>query len=106
MEEVDKIEVGEYVRTTSGEIGKVRVIIDNMIFIGTNQYYHNMSNIKKHSTDKFDLLEVGDWVNKKLVHYVGVNFIEYGNGKTISRDEPIKSIVTKEKFSEVEYKEE
>ena len=52
-----KLEVGMYVRTKDGEIGKIRVIIDDMIFINTNQYY---SNVLESSDDILDLLEPQD----------------------------------------------
>ena len=51
---------GDYARTKGGEIGKISTIIDDKVFINTNQYY---SQIIKSSPNIIDLIEVGDYVN-------------------------------------------
>lgn len=122
----DKIEVGEYVRTTNGEIGKVRVIIQHMVFINENQYFHDLNKIKSHSKNIIDLIEEGDYVNGELVSKIynkGEKY-EFSSNyifkeKTIETDNDnyetipfsnlyinsdIKTIVTKEQFSDIEYK--
>ena len=108
------LEVGMYVRTNNGEIGKIRVIIDNMVFINTNQYY---SNVVKASHNIIDLIEVGDYVNGTQITFVkqqdicgdevlDYQHIYYGNfGALIEIFEcDIKSIVTKEQFESMSYK--
>ena len=111
-----KLEVGMYARTKSGEIGKIRVIIDNMFFINENQYY---STILKASYNIIDLIEVGDYVNGQRVNYINKDS-DYFTFKFGSADytlksnfnsdnkylakEDIKSIVTKEQFESCMYK--
>ena len=68
--------------------------------------------VKKHSKNIIDLIEVGDYVNGKLVSNVdkvdNTNFIEWDDGDMCSTEIPndkfIHSIVTKEKFLQAEYK--
>lgn len=113
-----KLEVGMYVRTKLGEIGKIRAIIDNMAFINTNQYY---STIEKAShnllgNDKEPcLIEVGDYVNGYLISDItdignkNMKAFEVfrmnGTGKIkFWEEEDIKSIVTKEQFESMSYK--
>lgn len=106
------IEVGEYARTKSGEIGKVTKIIDGMVFINTNQYW---SHIAKHSKNIIDLIEVGDYVNGFKI--LDITEIEDNNKKVflISRvgfqdickiwgDENIETILTHEQFEANYYK--
>ncbi len=107
-----EIEVGEYVRTIDGETGKVKHIIQDMIFINSNQYYHTPDKIKKHSKNIIDLIEVGDYVNglEVLDIYIPSDLWDtieirvndkYTNFIT---PEDIKSIVTKEQFKLCEYR--
>lgn len=117
-----KLEVGMYVRTKNGEIGKIRAIIDGLVFINTNQYY---STVTKASHNIIDLIEVGDYVNgyyvskiweeNEITHYVDETPIKrkerqitiqapsYG-GIIHLKNEDVKSIVTKEMFANAEYK--
>ena len=113
-------------RTTNGEIGKVRVIIQHMVFINENQYFHDLNKIKSHSKNIIDLIEEGDYVNGELVSKIynkGEKY-EFSSNyifkeKTIETDNDnyetipfsnlyinsdIKTIVTKEQFSDIEYK--
>lgn len=114
---MDDISVGEYVRTKDGIIGKVfeeddigdkGVCIDNSFFddyaeITDFVYYEN---ILKHSMLISEVVEVGDYVNGKLIHKIdkGPNYcyLYYGNSKTFVNYQ-IKSIVTKECFQSVSY---
>lgn len=72
---------------------------------------HTLDDIKIHSANKLELIEKGDYVNGKLVSNVdkidNMNVIEWDNGEIYSTEIPndkfIKSIVTKEQFSSVEY---
>lgn len=117
-----EIEVGEYVRTIDGETGKVKHIIQDMIFINSNQYYHTPDKIKKHSKNIIDLIEVGDFVNRHIVNYICDDEYEiYGDddwitkkgihlecgdeeGRIIIENKDIKSIAAKERFKSVEYR--
>ena len=116
-----EIKVGAYARSRSGHIGKIRVIIDHMIFLNENNYYHHVNDIEA-SCDLLDLIKPGDYVNGCKVKQVnckleyidddsdtGVN--EVYNGLEIdgyptwiySKGE-IESVVTKEEFEEISFK--
>lgn len=96
------IEVGEYVRTKSGKIDKV---INNNYYMP--QYIEcekgivDKENIVKHSKIISEVVEVGDYVNGKLIHKIdkGENYcyLYYGNCKTFV-DYQIKTILTKEMY--------
>ena len=96
------IEVGEYVRTKSGKIDKV---INNNYYMP--QYIEcekgivDKENIVKHSKIISEVVEVGDYVNGKLIHKIdkGENYcyLYYGNCKTFV-DYQIKTILTKEQY--------
>lgn len=69
---MSEIEVGEYVRTKTGEIHKVIEIKENRYITNFADYFYyrydnNMggfkSNIVNHSKQLIDLIEVGDFVN-------------------------------------------
>ena len=116
------IEVGDYARTSKGITKVTDVFLTNIseitgLAVRTDKPYGNVD-IKNHSKNIIDLIEVGDYVNGVKV----VNIINY-EGDTIkvkqigvNRDEncilkplvitekDIKSIVTKEQFEQAEYK--
>lgn len=101
-----EIEVGDYVRTNSGLIFKVNEITYDEEY---KDYLYKESfllvdwkeNIVKHSKQLIDLVEVGDYVNGKLIHKIdkGSNYcyLYYGNCKTFV-DYQIKTILTKESY--------
>ena len=115
------IEVGDYVRSKTGYIGKVENINDfrppeakicvdfnvsDLIFLGE-------TDIVKHSKNIIDLIEVGDYVNgyKILGIRTRNNNIEIltstenaYNCWFVFEEQDIKSIVTKEQFKNMEYK--
>ena len=106
----DKIEVGEYVRTDKGKIGKVVEIrlgfnkdlqLYQDIYILDNGLWTILDYIVKHSKQLIDLIEVGDYVNGKLIHKIdrGSNYcyLYYGNCKTFV-DYQIQKILTKESY--------
>ena len=123
-----QIEIGEYVRTKTGFISKFiskkkyvdideEVLdiyeFDKPIYYEYGEGYYHLYNekdfdevIAKHSKNIIDLVEVGDYVNGKLIHKIdkGKNYcyLYYGNCKTFV-DYQIKSIVTKEQYKSVEY---
>ena len=109
---MEEIQVGEFVRTKNGLIRKVKTIYSGKRkFCLTTQTRINASirleNITKHSFNLIDLIEVNDYVNGKLIHHTDIRknsaYIYYGNGKTFV-DYQIKSIVTHEQFTSLEYK--
>jgi hypothetical protein len=112
------IEVGEYIRTKNGEIA---------IFRGYNERkasqwiyklefqkrkspkYCAEGYIVKHSKNIIDLIEVGDvvktGVNKSFLHILATRKDLEHFKKVYKNDQDlIKSIVTKQQFSNVEYR--
>lgn len=106
------MKVGDYVRTKDGEIGEIRVIIEDKVFMNTNQYYS--TNIIKSSPNIIDLLkkddlavDYNDDIYKVNKIYKGYVFTDKKNkyGQVITLvDYQIKYIVTKEQFESMEYK--
>ena len=101
-----EIQVGEYVRTKDGYIGKI-----------DRAEGYDFTSIKSHSFNIIDLIEVGDYVNGILAVKITVGILD--NGKKwiyiwrdkdnvlpaiALREETIKTIVTKEQFKSMEYK--
>lgn len=113
----DKIEVGEYIRTYYGVIGKVLEeddIGENGVYIDTTflDDYADETNfveykyIREHNKIISEIVEIGDYVNGKLIHKIdkGENYcyLYYGNNKTFVNYQ-IKSIVTNEMFGNIKY---
>lgn len=112
-----EIEVGEYVRNNKGNIGKVIGIFDghctakyHIEFQGNvkvKRQYLSTNTIVNHNKIISEIVEVGDYVNGKLIHKIdkGTNYcyLYYGNCKTFA-DYQIKTIVTKEQMASIEYK--
>lgn len=108
-----KLEVGMYVRTDNGIIGNIYEQIGDMfIYKDSNREYitygllHN--EIIKASHNIIDLIEVGDYVNGELIHYIerfkdGSTYLCFGEHGTFV-DYQIKSIVTSQQFSAMEYR--
>ena len=113
-----EIEIGEYVRTYFGEIGKcIDKSFESCVIDFNKEDYEEFfedefeEEIKEHSKNIIDLIEEGDYVNglevyegkvasgaKKLLvknHIINGMALEVIN---------IKTIVTKEQFKSVEYK--
>ena len=113
----DKIEVGEFVRTNKGNIGQVIDIFQghcvakyHIEFKGNvkvKRQYLSTNTIVNHNKIISEIIEVGDYVNGKLIHKIekGPNYcyLYYGNCKTFV-DYQIKTIVTHEQFASIEYK--
>ena len=102
-----KLEVEMYVRTKNDEIGKIRVIIDGLVFINTNQYY---STVSKASHNIIDLIEAGDYVNGLVITRICEDtetkkkYINLYGSISEWEEEDIKSIITKEQFESMSYK--
>ena len=124
---MEEIKVGEYVRTIDGYIRKVTQVNKKGTYEGicygaysVDKPYKNSQGIsakkiKSHSKDIIDLIECGDYVNGKEVKHIAMfeGFPDYPKlifvdehrlipGETAENDE-IKSIVTKEQFSQMKY---
>lgn len=119
-----EIEVGDWIRSKDGFIGKVQKIsYDNM---EKSNYYicekdnvmasNYLENIAKNSKNIIDLVEVGDYVNEKKVKQIAMfeGFPDYPKliftdkkylipGETIENKD-IKTIVTHEQMASIEYK--
>lgn len=122
-----KLELKEnmYVRTKDGIIDKI-LKLNKSYVKGVSQkdelYAYDIDNIVKASYDIIDLIEEGDYVNGKIVisiyeqdnkyYQYGKEFIThdkmimYGDMASVCKLEnlQIKSIVTKEMYSSVEYR--
>lgn len=116
----NEIEVGEWIRTEDDYIGifdRYSKRPDTSPYKSPFNCFIRLQNRKtplqchrnymaKHSKIKSEIVEVGDYVNGKLIHKIdkGPNYcyLYYGNCKTFV-DYQIKTIVTKEAFKEREY---
>jgi hypothetical protein len=116
------IEVGEYVRTKDGRIGK----LDEIYYAGRGtrhygedldkNYYsikysdnnefgrYSDEDIVNHSKNIIDLIQTGDYVNGKKVVSVGYGGAVNVEGFKFIKPNDIKTIVTKEQFNNMEYK--
>ena len=121
---MEEIKVGEYVKLKNGRIAKIIDIDKEFIYFDKEIYRQIgipvceldkafLDFIIKHSFNIIDLIEVGDYVNGILVTgkestllFTEIKGIDNsGYHVPISQyGENIKSIVTKEQFSSVEYK--
>ena len=115
-----KIQVGEYVRTDKGNIGKLveircgksedgEKLID--VYFLDNGIWTLKKYILNHSFNIIDLIEVGDYVNgykveKKANGLIYVDYCWDCNLYTMvtNKIDDIKSIVTKQAFESIKYK--
>ena len=134
QKEVDKIEVGEWIRTHTGEIGKVfkvelakeeREKYPNNPYKGywrdkyvtdVRRGYCTRQVIKNHSKNIIELLEAGDYLNGQLIENIHrkekdriyYEFLKNQDGSfevmAMCELKNIKSIVTKEKFEAMSYR--
>ena len=109
-----KLEVGMYVRTDKGRIGKV--ITEEYEY---RDSYNQKIEFKDEIEDTFDmdwediikanhniidLIEVGDYVNGSMVTQTYLDNIKYLAPEIKKSNFGIKSIVTKEQFESMSYK--
>lgn len=115
-----EIEIGEYIRTKKGYLGKYQKSVEGFDEFTDSEgtFMLDIEDIVKHSKNIIDLLEVGDYVNGKLViehAHTGELYVvyDYVGGKGITtcegyynrlKDEEIENVVTKEQFSQIEYR--
>lgn len=117
---MEELEVGEYIRTKDGIIAKITDIVkeycidcDEDVFDLYNgpmmeiPWEHIKEYVIKHSKIISEVVEVGDYVNGKLIHKIdkGQNYcyLYYGNCKTFVSYQ-IKTILTKEQYMQNCYK--
>lgn len=124
---MSEIKVGEYVRTDEGIIEKCTETDNNYVYADDILSYNFKGDIEipncyiekirivKHSKNIIDLIEVGDYVNGRLVLQVDYKnkniclLIPFTDTKSNTNImwygyEEIKSIVTHEQFKNIEYK--
>lgn len=115
--EINKdIEVGDYVRSRNGSIGKVTKIEDDKYLYENKELITFIGNVVKHSKNIIDLIEVGDIVNGyKIIEIARSNIREnairiliyrnhqYEQWETIFENE-IETILTHEQYSQNCYK--
>ena len=81
----DKIEVGDYIRTYDGIIGKVleyEDVVEDGVYIDTTflndsadeTNFVEYEDIAKHSLNIIDLIEKGDYVNGFLIDYINLDY--------------------------------
>jgi hypothetical protein len=119
-----KVEIGEYVRTKAGDITKITrfcelefngVRINSIVGEDGCLFGNPDKVVKKHSKNIIDLIEPGDYVNgvevidladgihlefANDVSFVDVGLASYTDGHV----EGIETIVTKQQFSNMEYR--
>ena len=61
------IEVGDYVRSRNGSIGKVTKIEDDKYLYENKELITFIGNVVKHSKNIIDIIEGGDFVNNYIV---------------------------------------
>lgn len=117
-----EIEVGEYIRTNEGEIGKItrleKDLKSELIYFwdDTKPEVFLIEDITKHSKNIIDLIEVGDYVNGREVKHIALfeGFPDYLKlifvdethllpNETCENDE-IKTILTHEQYENNCYK--
>lgn len=62
----DKIELGEYIRTKDGIIGKVIKVLSNRVFLDNLGYAILIKDIAKHRKQLIDLIEVKDVIKYRI----------------------------------------
>lgn len=113
-----KLEVGMYVRTDNGIIGKIYEEIGDMFtYKDSNRDYITYdllhSEIIKASYNIIDILEVGDYVNGQVVTQIIPNnrktdpstMIYTGTNHVVGLyNEDIEDVITKEQFEQMKYR--
>ena len=110
---MDRIGIGEFVRTKHGEICKVLGIREKdrvchlAYYLDSRKGSLTPAFILKHSKNIIDLIEVGDYVNGKEVTennlYKDRKCILFGIDYIVN-EENIKTIITKEQIETMKYK--
>lgn len=106
-----KLEVGMYVRTKRGQIGKIVTIGRDNIAIEFNRMWcdivHKENVVKEPSFNVLDLIEEGDFVNEEMITKIkededGKYLVTMNNN--VIRNQRIESILTHEQMEQIAYK--
>ena len=98
---MEELKIGEFIRTKSGEIYEIDYVGESVVISG-EEIVIPLNYIENHSFEIIDLVKIGDYVNgEKVTDTWNGNRIE--THRSNFHEEDIKSIVTKEKFSSVEF---
>lgn len=107
---MEEIQVGEFVRFEDGKIERVtyqlKEFIDEHMSISDSNRVEFLGKVK-HSFNLIDLIEEGDYVNGYKVDFVQNNEVVYNHNHPYKLNmfaKDIKTIVTHEQFSSLEYK--
>ena len=98
------MEVGEYVRTKDGVIGKVIKGLNNRVFLDNLGYAVLIKDIVKHSKQLIDLIEVGDVLEIRTgLHSSFKYFVENEDNLLLLKEQVkefwnIETILTKEQY--------
>ena len=102
------IEIGDYVRSKNGSIGKVTKIEDDKYLYENKELITFIGNVVNHSKNVIDLIEVGDFLNGyrvletfKFHNDIYVFTTCKSDFKSICRiwsEEDIETILTKEQY--------
>lgn len=109
------MKVGDYVKYKYENliyIGKIKFIsevmsgLDETLQLDIDNCIEEIlkEDIIKSSPNIIDLIEIGDYVNGEKVTSIQDNWLGFGNYDYYRQEYEIKSIVTKEQFSQMEYK--
>ena len=116
------MKVGEYVRTNYGTIFKIENMVEidvdgtwfkskvkeNSIIKDLPRFMYDEEDeiINKSSPNLIDLIEVGDYVNgEKVINIIKKHkYLEVSDEEITIDEKDIKSIVTHEQFSQMEYR--
>ena len=95
-----KIEIGDYIRTKKGYLGKYQKSVEGFDEFTDSEgtFMLDIEDIVKHSKNIIDLIEVGDIVDGYAVEDISnkkIVYLETGVGITV---DSIKSILTKEQY--------
>lgn len=105
---MEELQVGEFIRTKSGELYKIDYVGESVVTAG-EEVIIPLNYIENHSFEPIDLVKKSDYVNGKKVKSIQ----DYEEFKKVCFDEDfddvaysedIKTIVTSEKFASVEFK--
>lgn len=104
------LEIGEYVRTQIYGISKVIKVVNNQVYLDNLGFGIKTKDIIKHSKNKEDLIEKGDYVNGYRILEIhealapdDERILDIGYGMAIFEDS-IKTILTKEQYEDNCYK--
>lgn len=107
------IEVGDYVRSRNGSIGKVTKIEDDKYLYENKELITFIGNVVKHSKNIIDLIEVGDIVNGYRIDLIDPWGVLVHEARGINRsgfsipvaqyEEDIKTVETHEQHEQNRY---